>query len=131
MFTAGWRVPLKIPKDNCRKFKPSSKSTEAGWDNKRKADGDTFTHPNKRIKLQEIQNTSSNLPKGHRPHVVLTGYTVREKEKYSDVSSCAVNSEYITAFPSFFTCTSSLLHNTKFLYCQNYLLNILFVVFIR
>lgn len=101
MFTAGWRVPLKIPKDNCRKFKPSSKSTEAGWDNKRKADGDTFTHPNKRIKLQEIQNTSSNLPKGHRPHVVLTGYTVREKEKYSDVSSCAVNSEYITAFPSF------------------------------
>ncbi|KAF6031194.1 PAXIP1 [Bugula neritina] len=82
---SGWRVPLKIPKDNCRKFKPSSKSTEAGWDNKRKADGDTFTHPNKRIKLQEIQNTSSNLPKGHRPHVVLTGYTVREKEKYSDI----------------------------------------------
>lgn len=50
--TAGWRVPLKIPKDCWRKFKPNNKSADSSSTNKHKAEDEMFTNPTKRFRLE-------------------------------------------------------------------------------
>ena len=49
---AGWRVPLKIPKDCWRKFKPNSKSGDSASASKHKAEDELLTNPTKRFRYQ-------------------------------------------------------------------------------
>lgn len=49
---AGWRVPLKIPKDCWRKFKPNSKSGDSGSASKHKTEDELLTNPTKRFRYQ-------------------------------------------------------------------------------